>query len=220
MPVRQKAMSAPARRRSNPPSPATQTRRADIVAAAIQVIARDGIRACTVTALEHETSFARGHFTYHFRSKEEIIGLAFAAVGSDWATTQIEAVGILPNDTPALARLETQVRAAVGWAQQRPDYFRCLMNFRVEMMRDPQAFPRAPIIRAQFLATASAMIAQATTDGDCRPPAAPEVEARILFGTVDGLLMHAALDPAFCTPDALADRLWQVVADRLGVGTR
>jgi AcrR family transcriptional regulator len=213
-------MPAPARRRIPAPSPATQTRRTDIVAAAIQVIARDGIRACTVTALEHETGFARGHFTYHFRSKEEIIGLAFATVGGDWATTQIDAVSALPNDTPALARLEAQVRAAVGWAQQRPDYFRCLMNFRVEMMRDPQAFPQAPLIRAQFLATASTMVAQAAAEGDCRPSAAPEVEARILFGTVDGLLMHAALDPAFCPAEALADRIWQVVADRLGASAR
>src|ERR1700752_3683111 len=118
-------MPVSARRRSMAPSPATQTRRADIIAAAIQVIARDGLRACTVSALEEETGFARGHFTYHFRTKEEIIGLAFATVASDWATTQIEAAG---DDERAVVWLEQRVRAAIAWVQRRPDYFRCLMN--------------------------------------------------------------------------------------------
>ena len=72
--------------------PASTARRTEIIAAAIRVIARDGIRACTVSALESATGFARGHFTYHFNSKEEIIALAFATVGSDWATNQIEHV--------------------------------------------------------------------------------------------------------------------------------
>src|ERR1700752_3963074 len=127
-------MPVSARRRSMAPSPATQTRRADIIAAAIQVIARDGLRACTVTALAHETGFARGHFTYHFRSKEEIIGLAFATVASDWATLQMEAAA---PDASARAWLEHRVRTAIDWVQRRPEYFRCLMNFRVEMMRHP-----------------------------------------------------------------------------------
>ena len=63
-------------------------RRAGIIAAAIRVIARDGIRACTISALEHETAFARGHFTYHFATKEEIIQLAFATVAGDWPCSE------------------------------------------------------------------------------------------------------------------------------------
>jgi TetR/AcrR family fatty acid metabolism transcriptional regulator len=195
------------------PSAASLARRADIIAAAIQVIARDGIRGCTVSALERETGFARGHFTYHFRSKEEIIGLAFAAVGSDWATTQIEAaVG-----ATAVERLERHVRAAVEWVQRRPDYFRCLMSFRVEMMRNPGAFPPAALIRAQMWEASAQLIRDGMADGSMRPPADPPVEARVLFATVDGMAMYAVLDAAFCPADRLADCVWQVVAERLRV---
>src|SRR5690349_7520557 len=167
--------------------PASTARRTEIVAAAIRVIARDGIRACTVSALESETGFARGHFTYHFQAKEEIIALAFATVGSDWATFQIEQVA----GTTARERLESQVRAAVRWAQDRPEFFRCLMNFRVEMMRDPSAFPRAPEIRAQFLEVAASTIRQAMAEGEFRADLDPAWEARVLFAVVDGSLMHA-----------------------------
>jgi AcrR family transcriptional regulator len=200
------AAARPARTRAT-----SAVRRAEIIAAAIRVIARDGIRACTVSALESETGFARGHFTYHFQSKEEIIALAFATVGSDWATSQIEQVA----GARAVERLESQIRAAAQWGQLRPEYYRCLMNFRVEMMRDPAAFPRAPSIRAQFLEAAATTVRQAIAEGDVRPDLDPTWEARVLFAVVDGFLMHAAMDTAFCPPDALADRAWQLVADRL-----
>jgi len=191
--------------------PASVARRSEIIGAAIRVIARDGIRACTVSALESETGFARGHFTYHFTSKEEIIALAFATVASDWATFQIEQV----SGATASARLESQVRAAARWGQQRPEYFRCMMNFRVEMMRDPSAFPRAPLIRAQFLEAAATTIRQAIAEGDFRTDLDPAWEARMLFAIVDGFLMHAAMDVAFCPPSELADRAWKIAADRL-----
>jgi AcrR family transcriptional regulator len=191
--------------------PASIARRSEIIGAAIRVIARDGIRACTVSALESETGFARGHFTYHFTSKEEIIALAFATVGSDWATCQIEQV----SGATARERLESQVRIAARWGQQRPEYFRCMMNFRVEMMRDPSAFPRAPVIRAQFLEVAATTIRQAIAEGDFRPDLDAAWEARMLFAIVDGFLMHAAMDVAFCPPEELPDRAWKIAADRL-----
>lgn len=191
--------------------PASVARRSEIIAAAIRVIARDGIRACTVSALESETGFARGHFTYHFSSKEEIIALAFASVGSDWATFQIQQA----QGATARARLETQIRAAAVWGRERPEYFRCLMNFRVEMMRDPSAFPRAPEIRAQFLEAAATTIRQAIEEGDFRSDLDPPWEARIVFAVVDGFLMHAAMDVAFCPPEELPDRVWRIVSERL-----
>jgi len=188
-------------------------RRGEIIAAAVRVIARDGLRACTVSALEHETGFARGHFTYHFHSKEEIIGLAFATVGSDWATAQVEAtVG-----STALERLENRVRAAVAWVQRRPEYFRCLMAFRVEMMRDPDAFPPAARIRHQIWEFLAQMIRDGISEKAFRPTDDAAIEARTLVATIDGLLMHAVLDSTFCPPEALSDRVWRVVADRLGM---
>jgi AcrR family transcriptional regulator len=192
------------------------TRRADIIAAAIQVIARDGIRGCTITALERETGFARGHFSYHFESKEEIIGLAFASVGSDWATTQIQAAAI--GDS-ARERLEHHVRAAVDWVLRRPDFFRCLMVFRVEMMRDPSVFPPAAKIRRQMWEACAGMIREGTAEGAFRPRSDPESEARTLFGTIDGFMMYATMDPDFVPGGNLADRVWQVVAERLGATT-
>jgi AcrR family transcriptional regulator len=193
------------------PSGVSLTRRAEIIAAAIRVIARQGMRACTITSLERETGFARGHFSYHFKSKDEIIALAFAAVGADWATTQISAgVG-----ASARERLEHHVRAAVEWTLGRPEYFHCLWNFRVEMMRDPNAFLPAASIRQQMWQACADLIREAMTDGDFHPDLDPAIEARTLFGTIDGMLMYATMDTSYCPIDELADRVWDVVAARL-----
>ena len=37
----------------------------------------------------------------------------------------------------------------------------------------------------------------------------------MLFAIVDGFLMHASMDVAFCPPDELPDRAWKIAADRL-----
>jgi len=206
------AGESPAATRPTRPRPAD--RRTEIIAAAIQVIARDGIRACTISALEHATGFARGHFTYHFDAKEEIIGLAFATVASDWAMIEMQ----VPSEGTAYARLEHHVRAAVEWAQARPDYFRCLMNFRVEIMRNAGAFPPSAAIRHQLWDFTAQMIRDGIAEGSISPPLDPAVEGRMLFAMVDGLLMHSALDPEFCPPAELADRAWSVVAHRLTAG--
>ena len=197
-------------------TPRPADRRQEIIAAAIQVIARDGIRACTVSALEHETGFARGHFTYHFQAKEEIISLAFATVASDWATNQMETT-IGDNGRE---RLEHRVRAAVLWTQRRPDYFRCLMNFRVEIMRNPDAFPPAAAIRHQFWEFGAQMIRDGIAEGGFRPDVDPAMGIRTVFAIVDGMVLHAAMDPEFCPAEELADRTWSVVLQHLGVAPR
>jgi hypothetical protein len=52
-------------------------------------------------------------------------------------------------------------------------------------------------------------------EGDFRADLDPAWEARVVFALVDGFLMHAAMDVAFCPPEQLADRAWRIVADRL-----
>jgi len=193
--------------------PRPADRRSEIIAAAIQVIARDGIRACTISALEHATGFARGHFTYHFDAKEEIIGLAFATVASDWALTQMQAT----SGTTAYDRLQQHVRASVHWAQTNPEYFRCLMNFRVEIMRNPGAFPPSAAIRHQLWDFIAQMIRDGVAEGVFHPPLDPIIEARLLFSTVDGVLLHAAMDPEYCPESELAERAWGLVTERLRV---
>src|SRR5205814_9753674 len=48
-------------------------RRAQIVAAAREIVAGDGLESLTIGALEKRLGFSRGVITYHFRDKDEIV---------------------------------------------------------------------------------------------------------------------------------------------------
>jgi AcrR family transcriptional regulator len=58
-------------------------RRSQIVAAARTVIAGEGLKALTITALEAKLSFTRGVITYHFKNKAEIVDAVFEDVVSE-----------------------------------------------------------------------------------------------------------------------------------------
>ncbi len=53
------------------------TRREQVVEAAVAVIAERGIQKLSLSAIEKRTGMARGHLTYYFRTKEDILLAVF-----------------------------------------------------------------------------------------------------------------------------------------------
>src|SRR5207249_7078413 len=119
--ARRSTPSAP--RRPRPPPPASprspvpelasvrDLRRAQIVAAARALVARGGLEALTVSALEKRLRFTRGVITYHFRGKDEIVRavLASAVDEIDRATAE-EVQASLDFAAKLEAVLRTKVR--------------------------------------------------------------------------------------------------------------
>lgn len=64
-------------------------RRAQIVAAARAIVARDGLEALTFAALEGELGLTRGVVTWHFRNKDEVVRAVL-----DDAVAEIDAVAL------------------------------------------------------------------------------------------------------------------------------
>ncbi|MFD2740961.1 TetR/AcrR family transcriptional regulator [Sulfitobacter aestuarii] len=55
----------------------TDTRRADLIAATLRVIARDGVRAATVRAIAKEADVTQGLIRYYFSTKDDLITAAY-----------------------------------------------------------------------------------------------------------------------------------------------
>ncbi|MCB1384626.1 MAG: TetR family transcriptional regulator C-terminal domain-containing protein [Nitratireductor sp.] len=55
----------------------TDARRAELIAATLQVIARDGVKAATVRAIASEGKVTQGLIRYYFRSKDDLIAAAY-----------------------------------------------------------------------------------------------------------------------------------------------
>lgn len=55
----------------------TDHRRAELIAATLRIIARDGVNATTVRAISKEANVTQGLIRYYFRSKDELIAAAY-----------------------------------------------------------------------------------------------------------------------------------------------
>lgn len=55
----------------------TDTRRANLIAATLRVIARDGVRAATVRAIAKEAEVTQGLIRYYFSTKDDLIAAAY-----------------------------------------------------------------------------------------------------------------------------------------------
>src|SRR5947209_16985529 len=88
------------RRRTAASDSLRDLRRAQIVSAARELVAGDGLESLTIGALEKRLGFSRGVITYHFRDKDEIVEavLESALHEIDRATQQEVEAGSTPEE--------------------------------------------------------------------------------------------------------------------------
>ena len=92
-----------------------ELRRTQIVAAAREIVAIDGLEALTIGALEKRLGFSRGVITYHFRGKDEIVEavLESALHAIDHATQSEVEAGATPEEK-VLAVLRANLHGFLG----------------------------------------------------------------------------------------------------------
>lgn len=61
----------------------TEERRADLIAATLRVIAREGVRGATVRSISKEADVTQGLIRYYFKSKDELIAAAYETYMGD-----------------------------------------------------------------------------------------------------------------------------------------
>lgn len=61
----------------------TDTRRAELIAATLRVIARDGVRGATVREISKEADVTQGLIRYYFKTKDELIAAAYETYMGD-----------------------------------------------------------------------------------------------------------------------------------------
>ena len=121
-------------------------RRGQIIAAARQIVGRDGLEALTFAALEATVGFSRGVITYHFADKDEIVEevLRSAVAEIDLATTD-EVKGAASVEDKVLAVLRTKVHGFL----RAPEASRVLVAFMGRFDSDP----RGRTLTAELFAT-------------------------------------------------------------------
>jgi AcrR family transcriptional regulator len=187
-----------------------EARRAEIVEAVFRIVAVDGLERASLREVADEAGLAVGSVRHYFAGSEELLSHSFAAVVD-------RITGRLTAALPAMAASEP------GTGPHRDAVLTLLSEFLPldeERAVDAcvwMAFKNAARIRA-FLAPeadrshreVAAVVGQVITalvpdDGDGQQSLA--VEAERLLATLDGLCMHALLQPAWMTAQMCNDVL-------------
>lgn len=167
-----------------------ELRRAQIVAAARGVVARDGLEALTFSALEAEVDFTRGVITYHFKGKDAIVAavLQSALDEIDGATlAAVEAQGT-PGD-----RLGAAVRATIAGYIENLEAGRILLAFWARIQSDPGARDLNTALYRTYRSRAAVLLREGIAQGVFRPVDI-ELTATWVVGVIIGVVTQEYFD--------------------------
>ena len=188
-------------------------RRQEIVGAVCRIIATDGLERASLREVADEAGLAVGSVRHYFDSSDDLLAYSFAAV-SDRLLTRLN-----------------KALAGLGPAADDPDTGRGVLTLLGEFLPLDEeraldacawlAFRNAARIRPFLAAEAdrshravAAVVGQVITrllheDDPARADASPQLvtAAEHLLATLDGLAMHALLQPGWMSPEMCRDVL-------------
>jgi len=182
-------------------------RRTQIVEAAVAVIAEQGIQNLSLSEIEKKAGMARGHLTYYFPAKEDILlavfdhllGLMYQRVGTpdgaepcsgeqrgwDWVRHLLAMVLLRPPASPEFHCLQYTFLSQIG---HRADFRKRLASLYEEW--------RGNLTRG--------MAGELADSPDPpHPPADPRLLATLVQALLHGLAMQLAADPAAFDREAM-----------------
>jgi AcrR family transcriptional regulator len=168
--------------------------RAKILAAALELFAREGYEATSVREVAQAAGVAQGLLYSYFAGKEGLLHAIFERCMDDVRRSFAAARGETPRP------LEGLIRASFAIVRENLDFWRLSYSLRGQ--------PRALGSLGEEIGAWSAQI-RAELEGHYRRAGAaqPELDAALLFGLIDGVAQHYALDPQGYPLDAVVERM-------------
>jgi AcrR family transcriptional regulator len=179
------------------------SQREEIRSAARRVFAERGVRGTGLAHVAQAVGMGRSSLYHYYCDKDALL--------ADMVSEMLEQERALFRDclraegTP-LERLEALARACAALFPEWAGFGRVLMDLRLEDARGMRGFFRA--IRGDV----ADVIAEGQADGSLASSPDPAVQASVLIGAIDGLLLQYFIDPrALPAPDDLARTLSEMI---------
>jgi AcrR family transcriptional regulator len=182
---------SPRRRHPHPEDPRTH-----LLDAALRAFARRGYEGTSVRDIATEAQVAPGLLYHYFPSKQAVLEALFERSGALVMEAFARAAAV-PDPAGRLAAL---IRVSAALVREHEDFWRVSYGVRFQ---HAVVAGLAEDIAAQSALYHGLFTALLTEMG--RPD--PEVEARLLFGALDGVFQHYVLDVANYPLDAVVERL-------------
>jgi len=158
--------------------------RAKIIAAALRLFSANGYERTSIKLIAEAAGVAQGLMYSHFASKEALLLAIFQQSIQDVYASFAMAEAGDPTQSP----VERIIRAALTLVQERRDFWRLSYGVRTQPAVLSTLGGELPDWTSTIRATLErALLASGATN--------PQVEAAILFATIDGVAQHYVLDP-------------------------
>lgn len=179
-------------------SPVARKRRDEIVSAATDIIASEGLHRLSLGRIEERIGMSRGQLTYYFPAKEDILLAVFDRMLARMireAVADAERSGVSPPGVGSpLARLRHGLtRMLFGGGPGKPDELPALVHTFMAQVRHRDDYrKKLAMANAGWRAHLAADVAAAAGP---TPPAPPPVVASIMMALFQGLSGQLAVDP-------------------------
>ena len=182
--------------RQRPPTFIEQARRAQLIDATIDLVARHGYAGTSLARIAEAAQISKATVLYHFPSRDAVVRAAYESV-LEGLTAQ---VGAAVGARSGAAAVEAYIRSLVGHLHERPERARVISE---TIMGDAEVTDR-PGSAARWQSVAD-LVEAATAAGDYRADTDPRVTAIMINGAIDAIVAERMADPAFDTPGAAED---------------
>ncbi|MEH1164377.1 TetR/AcrR family transcriptional regulator [Micromonospora sp. CPCC 205539] len=172
------------------------TRRAEIVAAAARLFARNGFHATSMADIISEAGLSAGAVYGYFRSKEDlIVAVAETALGAaDEAFAALLADGAAPSPEQALA---TMIKVITGRIANDPatgvDISRIGVQVWAEALRSPQLADRADEVYQRLRGHFAEVARRWQAAGKLSADAVPDEVGAAMLGLAQGFVLQRLL---------------------------
>lgn len=187
-----------------------EARRAEIVEAVFRIIAVDGLERASLREVADEAGLAVGSVRHYFAGSEELLSHSFAAV-VDRITGRLAAAlpaiaASVPGTGPHREAVLTLLGEFLPLDEERAVDTCVWMAFKNAARIRPFLAAEADRSHREVAAVVGQVITALVPD-DCDGQQSLAVEAERLLATLDGLCMHALLQPAWMTAQMCHDVL-------------
>jgi AcrR family transcriptional regulator len=204
-----------------PDSAVARKRRDEIVTAAAEIISTQGLHRLSLTKIERKTGMARGHLTYYFRTKEDILLAVF-----DRMLARMVEAGIAdaiahgappPNTGQALDGLRVKFDRSIGPNPVPPDDgLHALVCTFMAQVRHRDDYREK--LAATFAGWRGFLAGDIASSVPADAPVRPEVLASIVMALFQGLGGQLAVDPDAFDRTEMAAACLKILAPMFGRG--
>lgn len=173
-----------------------EARRAEIIAAALRVIERQGLQAATVRAIAHEMGCTTGVLTHHFRAKDDLTAFACdevtRAIGRRIRSADLTGEPRQQLLAVALAFLPDDPKSDQAWI--------VWLHFLAAALQQPEQMQRHSRATDAVRQHISELLTTFRSRGSLGADLDPDFEAAYLFALLDGLGVDAFISPDIYGP--------------------